>query len=390
LNFNELCERIVDAVCSVYVGDRELIEKVLACCLCNGNILFEDYPGLGKTLLAKVFAKVIGADYKRVQFTPDLLPSDIIGTKVWKKDHFEFIKGPIFTNVLLADEINRSPPKTQSALLEAMEEKQVTVEGETYKLEEPFFVIATQNPIEQEGTYPLPEAQLDRFLMRLKPGYPRDVDEEVEKLYKSVFKITGEEPILTLVTDHGQSSLKEGSDYHVDLVEVLSDFGLNAFTNLDLREYEKRTGKRGEVVIAVSGPRMAHVYTLRRKKDVIEAFKSMDCVDQIFLRDEKEFYHDGMRFSIDEIDKVLGEDYPRAGERVRGLIFNERCGDLIITAKEGYEFEKADYKGGHGSLIYDDSVGFAMIRCGKHREIEECLLTDVIKMVLDVFMSSKT
>jgi len=186
LNFNELCERIVDAVCSVYVGGRELVEKVLACCLCNGNILFEDYPGLGKTLLAKVFAKVIGADYKRVQFTPDLLPSDIIGTKVWKRDHFEFIKGPIFTNVLLADEINRSPPKTQSALLEAMEEKQVTVEGETYKLEEPFFVIATQNPIEQEGTYPLPEAQLDRFLMRLKPGYPRDVDEEVEILLRRI------------------------------------------------------------------------------------------------------------------------------------------------------------------------------------------------------------
>ncbi len=179
-----VCERIVDEVCKVYVGDRDLVEKILACCLCNGNVLLEDYPGLGKTLLAKVFAKVIGADYKRVQFTPDLLPSDIVGTKVWKVDHFEFVKGPIFTNVLLADEINRATPKTQSALLEAMEEKQVTVEGETYKLEEPFFVIATQNPIEQEGTYPLPEAQLDRFLMRLKPGYPRDVDEEVEILLR--------------------------------------------------------------------------------------------------------------------------------------------------------------------------------------------------------------
>ncbi len=179
-----VCERIVDEVCRVYVGDRDLVEKILACCLCNGNVLLEDYPGLGKTLLAKVFAKVIGADYKRVQFTPDLLPSDIVGTKVWKVDHFEFVKGPIFTNVLLADEINRATPKTQSALLEAMEEKQVTVEGETYKLEEPFFVIATQNPIEQEGTYPLPEAQLDRFLMRLKPGYPRDVDEEVEILLR--------------------------------------------------------------------------------------------------------------------------------------------------------------------------------------------------------------
>jgi MoxR-like ATPase len=186
VNLRDVCDRIVDAVCRVYVGDRDLVEKVLACCLCNGNILFEDYPGLGKTLLAKVFSKVIGADYKRVQFTPDLLPSDIIGTKVWKRDRFGFIKGPIFTNILLADEINRSPPKTQSALLEAMEERQVTVEGETFKLEDPFFVIATQNPIEQEGTYPLPEAQLDRFLMRLQPGYPKDVDEEVEILLRRI------------------------------------------------------------------------------------------------------------------------------------------------------------------------------------------------------------
>ncbi len=180
----EVCDRIVDEVCKVYVGDRDLVEKVLACCLCNGNVLFEDYPGLGKTLLAKVFAKVIGADYRRVQFTPDLLPSDILGTNVWRGNRFEFVKGPIFTNVLLADEINRSPPKTQSALLEAMEEKQVTVEGVTYRLEEPFFVIATQNPIEQEGTYPLPEAQLDRFMMRLRPGYPRDVEEEMEILIR--------------------------------------------------------------------------------------------------------------------------------------------------------------------------------------------------------------
>lgn len=182
----DMCRRIVDVVCSVYVGERELVEKVLACCLCNGNILFEDYPGLGKTLLAKVFARVIGADYKRIQFTPDLLPADIIGTKVWKRDHFEFIKGPIFTNVLLADEINRSPPKTQSALLEAMEERQVTVEGETFRLRDPFFVIATQNPIEQEGTYPLPEAQLDRFLMRIRPGYPKDVEGEMEILRRRI------------------------------------------------------------------------------------------------------------------------------------------------------------------------------------------------------------
>ncbi len=180
--FRRLCSDIVDAVCDVYVGDRDLVEKMLASALVNGNILFEDYPGLGKTLLAKVFARAIGAEYSRVQFTPDLLPADIIGTKIWRGNGFEFVRGPIFTNVLLADEINRSPPKTQAALLEAMEEKQVTVEGETYRLSLPFFVIATQNPIEQEGTYPLPEAQMDRFLLRMKPGYPRNVEDEMEIL----------------------------------------------------------------------------------------------------------------------------------------------------------------------------------------------------------------
>ncbi len=179
---SEVCRKIVKAVCDVYVGSEDIVEKMLAAALTNGNVLFEDFPGLGKTLLAKVFARVIGAEYRRIQFTPDLLPSDIIGIRMWRGNRFEFVKGPIFTNVLLADEINRSPPKTQAALLEAMEEKQVTVEGETYRLNLPFFVLATQNPIEQEGTYPLPEAQLDRFMLRMSPGYPESVEEEMEIL----------------------------------------------------------------------------------------------------------------------------------------------------------------------------------------------------------------
>uniref|UniRef100_A0A7C3RGN8 MoxR family ATPase n=1 Tax=Archaeoglobus fulgidus TaxID=2234 RepID=A0A7C3RGN8_ARCFL len=183
---SRICSSIVKAVCDVYVGEKKLVENMLAAALTNGNILFEDYPGLGKTLLAKVFAKVIGADYRRVQFTPDLLPSDIIGVKIWRGDRFEFIKGPVFTNVLLADEINRSPPKTQAALLEAMEERQVTVEGETFPLQLPFFVIATQNPIEQEGTYLLPEAQMDRFMLRISPGYPETVEEEIEILRRRI------------------------------------------------------------------------------------------------------------------------------------------------------------------------------------------------------------
>jgi MoxR-like ATPase len=154
--------------------------------LSNGHILFEDNPGLGKTLLAKVFAKVTGCKWGRVQFTPDLLPADIIGTRVWKGLDFTVEKGPVFTNILLADEINRSPPKTQSALLEAMEERQVTIEGNTYKLEKPFFVIGTQNPIEMEGTFPLPEAQLDRFLLKMKTGYVKNLELESEILRRRI------------------------------------------------------------------------------------------------------------------------------------------------------------------------------------------------------------
>ncbi|MDG6912285.1 MAG: MoxR family ATPase [Nitrososphaerota archaeon] len=147
--------------------------------LANGHILIEDNPGLAKTLMAKSFAAVLGLEFRRVQFTPDLLPADITGTYILNRNtsQFELRRGPIFTNILLADEINRAPPRTQSALLEAMQEKQVTIEGDTQKLQEPFIVIATQNPIEYEGTYPLPEAQLDRFLVRLSVGYPSAEEE---------------------------------------------------------------------------------------------------------------------------------------------------------------------------------------------------------------------
>lgn len=177
----EICESIVDGIAGVYVGERVLLKKVLAASLANGHVLFEDYPGLGKTLLAKTFGEVTGFEYNRIQFTPDLLPADIVGTKVWREEgSFELVKGPIFGNIILADEVNRTPPKTQSALLEAMEENQVTIENETHFLEPPFFVMATQNPIEQEGTYPLPEAQMDRFLLKLSTGYPESKDKEME------------------------------------------------------------------------------------------------------------------------------------------------------------------------------------------------------------------
>ena len=167
----------------VIVGKEDTLETVLLAILAGGHVLIEDYPGLAKTLIAKSFAAALGMDFRRIQFTPDLLPADITGTYLFNRttSKFELRNGPIFTNILLADEINRAPPRTQSALLEAMQEKQVTIEGDTLKLEEPFIVIATENPIEYEGTYPLPEAQVDRLMVKLGVGFPT-ADEEVQIL----------------------------------------------------------------------------------------------------------------------------------------------------------------------------------------------------------------
>jgi MoxR-like ATPase len=180
---------ILEGLGKVYVGKRMMLTKLMASSFANGHVLFEDYPGLGKTLLAKLYSKIIGCQWSRVQFTPDLMPADILGTKVWKMNEqtFSFERGPIFTNVLLADEINRAPPKTQAGLLEAMEERQVTIEGETYKLTKPFLVIATQNPIEMEGTYPLPEAQMDRFLLKMSMGYVETLNQESLILKRRIF-----------------------------------------------------------------------------------------------------------------------------------------------------------------------------------------------------------
>lgn len=178
---SELSTRIVAEVKKAIVGKDAVLEKAMLAVLANSHILFEDYPGLAKTLLARSLAVSMGCVFSRIQFTPDLLPADITGTYIYnlKSTEFELRRGPIFTNVLLADEINRAPPKTQAALLEAMQERQTTLDGKTHLLDDPFIVIATQNPIEYEGVYPLPEAQLDRFLVRLQLGYPSK-EEEVE------------------------------------------------------------------------------------------------------------------------------------------------------------------------------------------------------------------
>jgi MoxR-like ATPase len=184
---HELCGQVLDEVERAVVGKREPLELVLTGFLADGHVLLEDYPGLAKTLAARSFAQVLSMRYSRIQFTPDLMPSDVTGSSIWNQrdSDFEFRPGPIFTNLLLADEINRAPPKTQAALLEAMQERQVTIEGQTHPLGPPFLVIATQNPIEYEGTYPLPEAQLDRFLLRTAFGYPSR-ENEVEVLSRRI------------------------------------------------------------------------------------------------------------------------------------------------------------------------------------------------------------
>ncbi|MDS0298078.1 AAA family ATPase [Halogeometricum sp. S1BR25-6] len=184
---SEACGDVLAEVSKAVIADREFLERVMLGVLSRGHVLLEDVPGTGKTLSARSIATALGLSFSRVQFTPDLLPSDVTGTNVFneREKSFEFSEGPIFANVVLADEINRAPPKTQAALLEAMEEGQVTVDGETHDLPKPFLVIATQNPVESEGTFPLPEAQIDRFVVKTEIGYP-DADGEVELLRRRV------------------------------------------------------------------------------------------------------------------------------------------------------------------------------------------------------------
>lgn len=179
MRFMEFRDKVSENIGKVIVGKKDKIDKIVVAFICSGHVLLEDVPGLGKTKLAKALSKTMNCSFKRIQFTPDLLPSDLTGIYFYnqKRGEFEFRKGPLLSQIVLADEINRATPRTQSALLECMEERQITVEGETIKLQRPFFVIATQNPVEQFGTFPLPEAQLDRFFMRLSMGYPEFAEE---------------------------------------------------------------------------------------------------------------------------------------------------------------------------------------------------------------------
>jgi MoxR-like ATPase len=221
---SELAGRVLTEVERAVVGKRIPLTFVLAAVLAKGHVLLEDFPGLGKTLAARSLARVLGLEFSRVQFTPDLLPADVTGSFLYnqREGSFEFRRGPLFTGLLLADEINRTPPKTQSALLEAMQERQVTVEGETFPLPDPFHVLATANPIEYEGTYPLPEAQLDRFLMRVSFGYPTS-DEEYDVVQRRLDR-QREEIDLAEVTDAAGLRAMQAATETVTVDETVSRY----------------------------------------------------------------------------------------------------------------------------------------------------------------------
>ena len=211
------------------VGQQEIIDHILIALLCRGHTLLVGVPGLAKTLLIKSIAELLDLNFSRIQFTPDLMPSDITGTEIIEEDHntgkreFRFFKGPVFGNIILADEINRTPPKTQAALLEAMQEHRVTTAGQTYILEEPFFVLATQNPIEQEGTYPLPEAQLDRFMFNIKIDYP-DHEEEVAIVKSTTSGIDNE---LNIIIDRGDLLLYQDLVRRVPIADNVIEFAVD-------------------------------------------------------------------------------------------------------------------------------------------------------------------
>ncbi len=246
----ETCQQVVNQVKKVIVGKEPVLEKVMLAILANSHILFEDYPGLAKTLLARSFAMSMGCDFSRIQFTPDLLPSDITGTYVYniKNSEFDLRKGPVFTNILLADEINRAPPKTQAALLEAMQERQTTLDGKTHLLADLFIVIATQNPIEYEGVYPLPEAQLDRFLVRLQLGYPNRA-EEVEILKRRMQRGREEvqlEPAANTETILALQKTVEGIHVDDDVLGYVTDIVQATRTQ---RQVEVGASPRGSLAI---------------------------------------------------------------------------------------------------------------------------------------------
>ena len=257
---SETVEAVIDTVAEAVIADRDFLETVAMGLLARGHVMLEDVPGTGKTLTARSFATALGLDFSRIQFTPDLLPNDITGTHIYdeRTKTFEFTEGPIFANIVLADEINRAPPKTQAALLEAMEEGQVTVAGETFDLPKPFFVISTMNPVEQEGVFPLPEAQLDRFTVKASLGYP-DLDGEITLLRRRAGR-------------DEQSPTIAAYDEHLD-VKALRRAAEQVHVDDDLLEYIARVGRetrnRPEARIGVSPRGTQRLFEAARARAVI-------------------------------------------------------------------------------------------------------------------------
>jgi MoxR-like ATPase len=282
----ERAARVLDEIERAVVGKRAALELILLAALCDGHVLLEDYPGLAKTLAARSLAQATSLRFARIQFTPDLMPSDVTGSSVFdqRSAEFTFLPGPIFTNLLLADEINRAPPKTQAALLEAMQERQVTTEGETRRLEPPFVVLATQNPIEYEGTYPLPEAQLDRFIIRTGIGYPSR-EHEIEMLARRLDRGEDEVELRPVVDAATLVSMQRALEqvhvsgaiggYIVDLVEATRSstrlaVGASPRGSLALLKLSRAKAALDgrdfvvpEDVKAVAAPALAHRLTLR-------------------------------------------------------------------------------------------------------------------------------
>ncbi|NBI05331.1 AAA family ATPase [Senegalia massiliensis] len=256
---NKHIEKLIENIDKVIFGKREEIMYIITCLISNGHVLLEDVPGVGKTNLVHGLAKSLNSSFGRIQFTPDLLPSDITGVSIFnpKTTEFEFKKGPVFSNILLADEINRTSPKTQSSLLEAMQERQVTIEGKTYLLEYPFMVLATENPIEYEGTFPLPEAQLDRFMMKMSLGYPDSESEKrILRNYTNITPLENLSPVLTL--DDIARMQREVTDVFVS--EEIEDMIIELVNNTrNHKEIKLGISPRGSLLIYKAAKAFAYI-----------------------------------------------------------------------------------------------------------------------------------